>query len=180
MLLQLFHGTLRSCRRVWLRFRGVRITGRCWLQSIEIPRNHSDIQLQDGVALDRGVTLLSTGTPTADPRISIGRGTYINRHTMLDASDRIQIGANCMIGPFCYITDHDHGMALGIPVNQQPLVAAAVILEDDVWIGAHVTVLKGIRIGKGAVVGAGAVVTRDVAAHAIVAGVPARVIGERR
>ncbi len=179
MLIQLFHGTLRSCRRVWLRFRGVRITGRCWLQSIEIPRNHSDIQLHDGVALDRGVTLLSTGTPTAAPRITIGRGTYINRHTMLDASDRIKIGADCMIGPFCYITDHDHGMRLGIPIKNQPLVGAPVVIEDDVWIGAHVTVLKGVRIGSGAVVGAGAVVTRDVPTGAIVAGVPATVIGYR-
>ena len=180
MLIQLFHGTLRSCRRVWLRFRGVRITGRCWLQSIEIPRNHSDIQLHDGVALDRGVTLLSTGTPTAAPRITIGRGTYINRHTMLDASELISIGANCMIGPFCYITDHDHGTALGKSIQEQPLIGEPVVIEDDCWIGAHVTILKGVRIGAGAIVGAGAVVTRDVVSNTIVAGVPARQIGMRQ
>jgi acetyltransferase-like isoleucine patch superfamily enzyme len=53
------------------------------------------------------------------------------------------------------------------------------VIEDDVWIGAHVTVLKGVRVGSGAVLGAGAVVTRDVPAGAIVAGVPAKVIGYR-
>lgn len=84
-----------------------------------------------------------------------------------------------MIGPFCYITDHDHGMERGIPIKDQPLVGSAVVIEDDVWIGAHVTVLKGIRVGSGAVVGAGAVVTRDVPTGAIVAGIPAKVIGYR-
>ena len=170
---------MRRCRRMWFRFRGVRLLQTCWLQSIEIPRNHSDVELHDAVALDRGVPLLCTGAATDVARIRIGRGTYINRHTMLDASEQIQIGADCMIGPFCYITDHDHGMENGIPIKNQPLVGAAVMIEDDVWIGAHVTILKGVRVGSGAVVGAGAVVTRNVPSGAIVAGVPAKVIGYR-
>jgi serine acetyltransferase len=175
----LIEAIFRRIRYLKYRLLGVRLNGTCWLQSIEVPRNHRDIEIHDGVALDRGVTLLSTGTPTAFPRITIGRGSYINRHAMLDASERIQIGADCMIGPFCYITDHDHGMRLGIPIKNQPLVGAPVLIEDDVWIGAHVTVLKGVRVGSGAVLGAGAVVTRDVPAGAIVAGVPAKVIGYR-
>ena len=179
MLIRLCQGAVRRFRRVWLRWRGVRITGSCWLQSIEIPRNHADIELHDGVALDQGVILLSTGTATTEPRISIGRGTYINRYTMLDASERIQIGANCMIGPFCYITDHDHGTALGIPIQQQALVSAAVVIEDNVWIGAHVSILKGVRIASGAVIAAGAVVTKYVESNTVVAGVPAVPISRR-
>ena len=179
MLIHLLHGAVRRSRRVWYRLYGVRIVGRCWLQSIEIPRNHSDIELHDGVALDRGVTLLSTGKATAAPKITIGRGTYINRNTMLDTSELISIGANCMIGPFCYITDHDHGTKLGLPINQQPLTSSPVHIGDDAWIGAHVTILKGVTVGAGAIVGAGSVVTKDVDANAIVAGVPAKTIGQR-
>jgi acetyltransferase-like isoleucine patch superfamily enzyme len=179
MLISLFQGTLRRCRQAWFQFRGVRFLGRCWLQSIEIPRDHAGIELHDGVALDRGVTLLSTGGANHSPRISIGSGTYINRHTMIDASEQIQIGAHCMIGPFCYITDHDHGTKIGVPVHQQPLIGAAVVIEEDCWIGAHVTILKGVRLGAGAIVGAGAVVTRSVGSRMIVAGVPARQIGVR-
>lgn len=179
MLISLFQGVLRRVRQAWLQVRGVRCHGRCWLQSIEIPRNHADIELHEGVALDRGVILLSTGTATSSPRILIGGGTYMNRHTMIDASERIQIGAHCMIGPFCYITDHDHGTKLGQPIAQQPLVGSAVVIEEGCWIGAHVTILKGVRIGAGAIVGAGAVVTRAVASNSIVAGVPARQIGVR-
>jgi acetyltransferase-like isoleucine patch superfamily enzyme len=55
-----------------------------------------------------------------------------------------------------------------------------VFVEDEAWIGAHVTVLPGVRIGKGAVIGAGAVVTRDVPAGAVAHGVPARVMYQRR
>ncbi|MCX7396132.1 MAG: acyltransferase [Planctomycetales bacterium] len=179
MLIALFQGVLRRVRQVWLQFRGLRCHGRCWLQSVEIPRNHADIELQAGVALDCGVILLSTGTATSSPRIHIGSGTYINRHTMIDASERIEIGAHCMIGPFCYITDHDHGTKLGLPIAEQPLFGSAVIIEDGCWIGAHVTILKGVRIGAGAIVGAGAVVNRDVARNSIVVGVPAREIGLR-
>jgi galactoside O-acetyltransferase len=57
--------------------------------------------------------------------------------------------------------------------------SAPVVIEDDVWLGANAVVLPGIRIGKGAIVGAGAVVTHDVEAMSIVAGVPARPIGKR-
>jgi len=51
-----------------------------------------------------------------------------------------------------------------------------IVIEDDVWIGAHVTILPGLRVGRGAIIGAGAVVNRDVAPFTIVAGVPARVL----
>ena len=180
LLLWIVEGIIRRLRAWMYRFRGAKISRPCWLQQIDIPRNHFDISLGDKVALDRGVILLSTGERQSQPRILIGASTYINRYTMIDASESISIGANCMIGPFCYITDHDHGMQPGVPVNEQPLIGSPVAIEDDVWMGAHVTVLKGVTIHRGAVIGAGAVVTKNVPADAIVAGVPARVIGQRK
>ena len=64
--------------------------------------------------------------------------------------------------------------------NQGLEVAKPVAIEDNVWIGANCTITDGVRIGRDAVVGAGSVVTHDVAPYDIVAGVPARVIGNRR
>jgi acetyltransferase-like isoleucine patch superfamily enzyme len=98
---------------------------------------------------------------------------------MFDASERIEVGKNCLIGPYCYITDHDHGIEPGAPIAAQCLIGQPVRIGSNVWIGAGVTILKGVSIGNGAVVGAGAVVTRNIQAGQKVAGVPARVIGSR-
>lgn len=167
-------GLASRLRIAWLRALGAKIGPRCRIVSPEIPKNPWDIALAEGVALDRGVTLLAIGPRREMPRIRIGARTYINRHTMFDASLSVEVGEGVMIGPFCYITDHDHGTEPGTPVAAQALVEAPVSIGDNVWIGAGVSVLKGITIGRDAVIGAGAVVTKDVAPGARVAGVPAR------
>jgi acetyltransferase-like isoleucine patch superfamily enzyme len=107
----------------------------------------------------------------------IGGGTYVNRYTMFDASESIVVERNCLIGPFCYITDHDHGTQAGVPMSEQQLVGSPVRISSNVWIGAGAIILKGVTIGSGAVIAAGAVVTRDIRAYEIAAGVPARVVG---
>jgi maltose O-acetyltransferase len=161
-----------------LRMCGAQIKGKCWLRDIEIPRNPWDIRIE-AAALDRHVVLLTTGPRMTGSRISIGKQTYINRFTIIDASERIEIGERCMIGPFCYITDHDHGFNRETPVQSQPLVSQPVRIGNDVWIGAGAIILKSVTIGEGAIIGAGAVVTRDVAAFSKVAGIPAKRIGDR-
>lgn len=177
--MQLIDPLVRRVRALSLRMRGVRLIGKCWIRKIEIPRNHGDIELAPGVALENHVVLLATGNSTGKPRIKIGARTYVNRGTMFDASESIEIGADCMFGPYCYVTDHDHGVKLGQIVSQQPFQISPVRIEETAWIGAHVTILKGVTIGAGAIVGAGSVVTKDVAANSIVAGVPTKVIGNR-
>lgn len=79
-----------------------------------------------------------------------------------------------MIGPGCYITDHDHGTEPGMRINQQSLVTASTTIGDNVWIGANVTILKGVTIENDAIIGAGSVVTKSVLKGQIVAGVPAK------
>lgn len=159
-----------------LRFLGVKIGRSCWIRRIKIPRNPWDVVIQDRVCLDDGVILLSSGVRQSDPRLVIGESTYVNRFTMFDASERIQVGANCLIGPFCYVTDHDHGNGSSMPRADQPLVSCPVSIGSNVWIGAGAIVLKGITIGDHAVIAAGAVVTHNVPAGERVAGVPARKI----
>lgn len=166
-------------RNFYFRLLGVRIRGYVWLRHVEIAREHNRIELHKACALDRGVVLLCSGQPTNHPKIVVGAQTYINRFTMLDASEKIEIGANCMIGPYCYITDHDHGMQKDRPVRDQDLVSAPVRIGNDVWIGAGAVILKGVQIGEGAVIGAGSVITRDIPAFSKAAGVPARQIGMR-
>jgi acetyltransferase-like isoleucine patch superfamily enzyme len=148
------------------------------MRRISIPRQWSDVTIEAGVALDEGVVLLCSGVDSQD-KILIRRGTYVNRFTVIDATDKIQIGSNCMIGPQCYITDHDHGHEVGRLVSEQPLIGRPVWIGNDVWIGAGVIILKGVNIGDSAIIGAGSVVTKDVPPMAKVVGVPARMLEQR-
>lgn len=167
-------GGLASRLRI-LAFRaaGMTIHGHCRIGAIEWPARPAAITLEAAVMLDRGVILLST-SDTA--RIVIGTRTYINRHAMLDASELIEIGAEAMIGPFCYLTDHDHAVTPGAPPADGSLISKPTRIGARCWLGAHVSVLKGVTIGDGAVVGAGSVVTKSLPAGVIAVGNPARVL----
>ncbi len=112
--------------------------------------------------------------------VSIGRGSMVGENCFLDGFGGLSIGRNVLIAHNSSLIAEDHGFATRrIPIRFQPKTAAPIVVEDDVWIGCGVRVLKGVRIGQGAIVAAGAVVTKDVPPFAIVGGVPARVLGER-
>ena len=105
--------------------------------------------------------------------ISVGDGTFINYGTSVSAHKRVAIGKNCHIGQYAIINDNDYHDVL----NKTSLPESRpVVLEDGVWLGARVIVLKGVRIGRDSVIGAGSVVTRDIPARSIAVGQPARVI----
>ena len=171
-------GIASRLRNLYYRALGVRLEGYVWMRAVEISRNWGDITLGANCSLDRGVTLLCSGAERRD-KIRIGRDTYINRGTMLDAHNKIWIGERVMVGPGCYITDSDHGMKAGMAVKEQPMKLGEVVIEDEAWIGAHACILKNVKIGRGAIVAAGAVVTKSVGANEKVGGVPARPIGVR-
>lgn len=111
--------------------------------------------------------------------ITVGERTTIGSYTFVYASAGITIGNDCMIAPFVYLVDSDHGTKKGTLMNQQSNVTAPITIGSDVWIGTRAVITRGVVIGDGAVIAAGAVVRDDVASGQIVAGVPARIIGER-
>lgn len=167
-------------RNFYWKIRGVQMLGYSWLQAIEIPRNHHEIMIHPNCALDRGVVLLCSGESQIESKknakLVIGEGTYLNRNVFLDAAQLIQVGKQCGIGPGCYITDHDHGLDPKLAPLEQVLISKPTYIGDRVWIGANVTILKGVTIGDDAVIGAGSVVTKDVPKQAIAVGNPAKII----
>jgi acetyltransferase-like isoleucine patch superfamily enzyme len=173
LITRILEGLASRGRIAFYRVLGMKIRGHVSLRAIEVRQRPQCITLEDGAALDRGVILLATSDAA---RIGIGASVYINRHTMIDAHESVEIGAGCMIGPFCYLTDHDHSVGPGIAPGASPLVARPVRLEARCWLGAHVTVLKGVTIGEGSVVGAGSVVTKSIPPGVIAVGNPARVV----
>ncbi len=115
------------------------------------------------------------------PSIIIGDRCYIGRGVEFNVRLGVRLGNDCLIAAGCRFVDHDHGIAIDAgPINKQDGPEAAIVLEDDVWLGANVIVLKGVTIGKGAVVAAAAVVTKSIPPMEIWAGIPARRIGSRQ
>ena len=134
--------------------------------------NGGTIRLGDRVRI-RGTHLPVELTALPGGVLEIGDRTYINSGASLCAAKLVRIGARCAIGNLTLIMDTDFHSTHDHTVVPEP---KPIVIEDDVWLAARVTVLKGVTIGRGAVVAAGAVVTKDVAANTLVGGVPAKLI----
>lgn len=111
--------------------------------------------------------------------VSLGDNSGIGVNAQI--SSEVTIGNDVMMGPYCFIYTSNHRMdRADIPMWRQGFTEAKpVVIEDDVWIGARVTILPGVHIGRGSVIGAGAVVTKSVPAYSIVGGNPAKVLKYR-
>jgi acetyltransferase-like isoleucine patch superfamily enzyme len=114
-------------------------------------------------------------------RMRIGARSWIGQQAFLHAAGGLEIGVRVGIGPGVKIITSSHELPSDVaaPVMDGALRLAPVVLEDGCDLGIGAVILPGVRVGRGAVVGAGAVVTADVPAGAIVAGVPARVLRYR-
>lgn len=113
--------------------------------------------------------------------VQLGPYVSVNPYVTLDGGQRgIVIGAGTRIATRANLFAFEHGLDPSRTVREQPVRSRGIRVGADVWIGAGATITDGVVIGDSAVVGAGAVVTRDVADYAVVGGVPARVLGDRR
>lgn len=165
-------------------------------ESVEYLGNLNNIDIGDNVSISRNATLHCYDSSSF---IKINRDTSIKQYVQILTYPKgmIQIGKNCSVNPFCvlyglgglYIGDNvriaTHTVIIpanhifddpDIPITEQGLSKKGVNIEDDVWIGAGVTILDGCRIGKGAVIAAGAVVNKNVEPFTMVGGVPCKFI----
>lgn len=126
---------------------------------------------------------LVTGTDIARPgsHIRIGRRCGIGEYSSIGGSGGVSIGEDTIIGQYFSAHSENHNHAdLSVPIRVQGTTRAPIQIGEGCWIGAKVTVLAGVTIGPGCVIAAGSVVTRDIPAFAIAAGVPARVLRLRQ
>ncbi|WP_412989446.1 sugar O-acetyltransferase [Pediococcus siamensis] len=121
--------------------------------------------------------------PTIEPNfrcefgrnIVIGDNFYANYDCVMLDGAPIKIGNNVLLGPKVGLYTSNH-LFDSIERRMGGCIAKPIHIEDDVWIAANVTILPGVRIGKGSIVGGGSVVTRDIPSCVIAAGNPCRVI----
>lgn len=140
---------------------------------MRFPRN---IHINDDVILKAGARICACNDAA---RISIGARTTIGYNSLIFASSSITIGDDCLIAPFAYLVDSNHGIKLNKLINQQENSSKPIVIGNDVWIANGVTILQGVNIGEGAVVAANSVVNCDIPAYEIWGGSPAKMIGVR-
>jgi galactoside O-acetyltransferase len=154
----------QSLLAVLPRGRGGRPCLQARFYQLTLPRCGSALQLYGAVHLHR------------PERISIGSRVLLNEGVHITGHEDVVIGDDVMIGPYTVINSGDHGFAdPDVLIREQGHLTGPITIEDDTWIAAHCVVLRGVRIGSGAVVGAMSVVREDVPAGSVVAGVPAQV-----
>ncbi|WP_288937929.1 DapH/DapD/GlmU-related protein [uncultured Sphingomonas sp.] len=147
-------------------------------------RGRRRIALGRRLTVGIGLRIDAFGGAGNGPLVRIGDDVEINDHVHIAAVRSVTIGDNALIASRVFISDHNHGDLDGdatengpdVPPAKRPLAAAPVSIGARVWIGEGAMILPGVTIGDGAIVGGGSVVTRDVAAATVVAGVPARVV----
>ena len=108
--------------------------------------------------------------------LKLGSG-FINAGAQIRCGHSITIGNNVAIGRNFYVQDSDFHTIIDSN-GERKNNTAPVVIGNHVWIGANVTILKGVHVGDGAVIGAGTVVTKDVPPYSVVAGTPNRVLME--
>jgi acetyltransferase-like isoleucine patch superfamily enzyme len=163
-------------------------------------RHPHKIAIGDNVVIDDGCCLDAKGTDNRG--ILIGTGVFVGRNTILSckngdiivendanlgfnceifSASRVRVGTSVLMAAYTYLVGGDHLYdRVDIPVLEQGRTARGIDVGDHVWLGTHVVVGDGSRIGRDAIIGAGAVVMGDIPEFSIAAGIPAKVIRDRR
>jgi acetyltransferase-like isoleucine patch superfamily enzyme len=163
-------------------------------------RHPKKIRIGDNVVVDDNCCLDAKGTDNEG--IALGNGVFLGRNTILSckngdiviedeanlgfnievfSASRVRIGRKVLVAAYTYLVGGDHLYdRVDVPVLDQGRTARGIDVGDHVWLGAHVVVTDGSRIGRDAIVGAGAVVVGEVPEFAIATGIPAKVVRDRR
>jgi acetyltransferase-like isoleucine patch superfamily enzyme len=142
---------------------------------------------EDGVRIGRGVTvgkfaiLECTGSLGRLAKgITIGDRSSVGDYSVIGAAGGVTIGERVLMGQRVSLHSQNHVFDdPAVPIQMQGTTQRGIVIEDDCWIGSGAIILDGVHVGRGSVLSAGTVVTKDVPAGSIVAGVPGRVVGTR-
>ena len=175
-------GILNSLYMLWgyflaARHRGVHLTWPCLI--------HPEARINPrGGKLTIGARSKIAPHACIQGSVTIGKNCSVNIYSVIVGNKNggfITIGDGVRIAPHVMMFANNHVFAdTNIPIHQQGVKSAPIIIEDDVWIAGSVNIGAGVRIGRGSVIGAGAVVMNDIPPWSVAVGVPAKVIKSRK
>lgn len=126
-----------------------------------------------GVEIDESTTIFPPFHTNFGRFIRLGKNIFINHGCSFLDIGGITVEDDVQIGPRVNLTSENHPLD---PNDRKTVILQPIVLKRNVWIGAGATILPGVTVGENAIVAAGAVVSRDVPANTVVAGVPAKVV----
>jgi len=135
----------------------------------------------DGIAIGNGVFLgRQTIVTTKDGDIELEDGVNVSAFCMIFSASRVRCGRNTLIAAYTYLVGGGHDLGrTDLAIIDQARPSQGIAIGPNCWLGAGVTVLDGVTVGRDAVIGANSVVTRDVEDFAVAAGSPAATIRRR-
>ena len=155
------------------------------METVEIGKNCfisplAHIFAEPGRKISIGDNTFIAADCTLHGPLEIGNEVAINHHCILDGGRvGIKLHDQVRLAAYCHLYAFDHGMALEQPIYQQPVRSQGIEIGRDVWLGAHVGIKDVVKIADQAIIGMNSMVTKDVAARAIMAGNPAKLIRYR-
>ena len=166
-------------RKIWWTIQGASFGLQTNIPSLQMTWPHK-VKIGNNCVLEEDIFFKFDGIWQPGKSIIVQDRVFIGRGCEFNIRQSIDIGNDCLIGSGCKFIDHDHGLTnLDQPINKQSGVEIPIVIEENVWLGANVIVLKGVVISNGSIVGAGSIVTKSIPANEIWAGIPARKIRER-
>ena len=143
---------------------------------------HEHVAWRANIHAEKDVRIHATASIRNAQNVYVGYNSHINHLCCVWAGEnsKIVLGDNLLMGPGVCLFSGNHSMIKGQPMTFQERKEASIVIGDDVWLGAHSIITAGTHIANGVIVAAGAVVTRSITQEdVIVAGIPAKIIGER-
>ncbi len=170
-------------RILLLRLRGIDISFTAKVDAhVEITKGcriAKGVHIQRGVCLSGNVSVgegstigvYSSLSTMPDGHVKIGKHVLINSFSTIGAAESVTIGDDCIFAAYLQITDAEHGFEdRTVLIREAPWTSSPVMIEEDVWIGTQVVVLKGVRLGKGSVIGAKSLVNKVIPEYSIATG----------
>ena len=154
---------------------------RSWLKKPDQIYGASRVFIGDDVRIEKGAVLYAVRNYsrwTYEGRITIGRGTFLNRYFNASSAVGIEVGEDVAFGSNVFLCDFDHSYSdPRVGRIDSPLVIKGPIkIGNRCWLGANVYVASGVELGEGCVVGANSVVTTSFPSNSVIAGAPAKAI----